>query len=299
MVMISSQLKAEPVEVALTFDDLPWVWENPPEGHANRDLVQDIIRVLAKHQIKGVFAFVNAAKASNPGDKEILDVWVKSGHMLGNHTWNHADLNLVSVRDYTAEIDKNDKFLSLYGDQFIKFFRYPFLHEGQTSEKRLEIRNHLFNSGYRIAQVTVDGGDWQWYGPYARCLAQSNQEKIRWLRESYDSEARENFKAARLMSDFLFKRQIKHIALFHPNAMTAGQLDNVISQWKADGAEFITLQNAVMDPVYDIDPNVVRDEPYLFTNQIRIMRGLANPPEVQSIFRKSAEIEVQLESACR
>jgi hypothetical protein len=40
-------LEACPVEVALTFDDLPFV--ETPEGYSRLKLVEDIVAVLAKH----------------------------------------------------------------------------------------------------------------------------------------------------------------------------------------------------------------------------------------------------------
>ncbi|MCX6125088.1 MAG: polysaccharide deacetylase family protein [Proteobacteria bacterium] len=299
LALFSPSLRAEPVQVAITFDDLPWVWENPPTGYSNKKLIQDIVAVLAKHKIEGVFAFANAAKATNRENRKILDLWVKSGHALGNHTWSHPDLNTIPIDEYLIEIDRNDTFLASYRERYIKFFRYPFLHEGNTQEKRTAVRSYLVREGYRIAQVTIDGNDWAWYAPFARCIVRGNHEKIRWLRESYGSEARENFRAARLLSNFLFKRQIKHIALFHPNVMTVEQLDSVLTQWKADGAQFISLHDASRDPIYEIDPNVVRDSPNVFTNQVRIMRGLANPPEVLEIFRRTEKVEGLLEAACK
>jgi hypothetical protein len=51
-------------------------------------------------------------------------------------------------------------------------------------------------------------------------------------------------------------------------------------------------------PVYDIDPNFVNESPNIFTNQIRRMRGLKNPPEVLKIFLHTEEVEKSLEAIC-
>ena len=114
----------------------------------------------------------------------------------------------------------------------------------------------------------------------------------------YDSEAKENLRAAKLLSQYLFKRSIKHIALMHPNVMTAEQLDTTLTNWTNAGAEFISLHEAMKDPIYDIDPNFVAESPNLFTNQIRHMRGLQNPPEVQKIFKHTEDVEKSLETIC-
>ncbi len=158
--LYSSQIFAEPIQVALTFDDLPYVWDTPPTGYSNKKLIQDLINTLAKHKISGAFAFVNGGKTSDPASKEILDLWAESGHFFGNHTLNHGDLNLISSTEYISEIATNEEFLRFYGRAFFKYFRYPFLHEGNTQEKRSSIRNYLFSAGCRISQVTIDHNDW-------------------------------------------------------------------------------------------------------------------------------------------
>ena len=298
LIIFSTQLAADPLQIALTFDDLPFVWDSPPNGYSNRKLIQDMIAVLAKHKIPGVFAFVNAGKVRIPSDKKILDLWVQHGHMFGNHTWSHADLNTSTSIDYITDIDRNHDFLLTYGQSFYSYFRYPFLHEGNTQERRTSIRNHLAKSDYRIAQVTIDHNDWEWYRPFSRCLNKNDHAKIKMLREMYDSEAKVNLQVAQMLSQFLFKRSIKHIALMHPNVMTVEQLDTTLTNWTQAGAEFITLREAMKDPVYEINPNFVSESPNLFTNQIRHMRGLKNPPEVLKIFLHTEEIEKKLEKIC-
>ncbi|MFZ4077717.1 MAG: polysaccharide deacetylase family protein [Legionellaceae bacterium] len=297
-VTFSTQLAATPLQIALTFDDLPYIWETPPSGYSNQKLIQDMISVLEKHNVLGVFAFVNGGKVKGPTDKKILDLWVQHGHLIGNHTWGHTDLNTSTPTEYIAEIDQNHDFLVAYGRSFYPYFRYPFLHEGNTHERRAQVRNHLMKADYRIAQVTIDHNDWEWYLPFSRCYSRHAEAKIKTLREMYDSEAMENLKAAQMLSQFLFKRSIKHIALMHPNVMTVEQLDTTLTNWTKAGAEFITLQDAIKDPAYEVDPNIVSESPNLFTDQIRHMRGLKNPPEVLKIFRRTEEIEKSLQKIC-
>jgi peptidoglycan/xylan/chitin deacetylase (PgdA/CDA1 family) len=261
-------------------------------------MIDDIIQVLAKHKIKGVYAFVNAGRIKLPSDKKILDAWVTHGHMLGNHTWLHRDLNESTPQEYVSEINRNDDFLSAYGVSFKRFFRYPFLHEGNNGERRGAVRNHLFNSGYKIAQVTIDHNDWEWYRPFSRCHKRNQLEAIKSLRQWYDSEALQNLKAAEILSKYLFGRSIHHIALMHPNVMTVEQLDSTLTNWANAGAEFISLEEAMADPVYEIDPNIVAESPNLFTNQVRLMRGLKSPPELMEIFQQTEAVEKSLENIC-
>ncbi len=36
------------------------------------------------------------------------------------------------------------------------WFRYPFVHQGDTIEKRRAVRTYLREHGYKIAEVTLD-----------------------------------------------------------------------------------------------------------------------------------------------
>ena len=51
------------------------------------------------------------------------------------------------------------------------WLRYPFLHEGDTLEKRRAVRAWLFAHGYKVAEVSMDFEDYLWNEPYARCMA--------------------------------------------------------------------------------------------------------------------------------
>jgi len=51
-----------------------------------------------------------------------------------------------------------------------KFFRFPFLHEGDSYEKRNAVRQYLHERKYQLAPVTIDSNDWAWTArPSATC----------------------------------------------------------------------------------------------------------------------------------
>ena len=77
-------------------------------------------------------------------------MWRAAGHLLGNHTYSHPNLNDLSISDFKKEIDRNETLLKkLSGKTDWKYFRYPFLCEGATLEKRNGIRAYLNQKGYK------------------------------------------------------------------------------------------------------------------------------------------------------
>ena len=93
-----------------------------------------------------------------------------------NHTYTHLDFTKNSVEDFQREILRNEPALELLmppeqckaADW--RWFRYPYLHEGDTLEKRRAVRAFLRVNGYRIAQTTIDWEDYLWNSAHARCV---------------------------------------------------------------------------------------------------------------------------------
>ena len=104
------------------------------------------------------------------------------------------------------------------------WFRYPFLDEGDTPEKRSQVRKFLAARGYKIAAVTMSFGDYMWNEPYARCVAKNDQGAIATLKSSYLAAADESITRYREMSRKLYGRDISYVLLMHVGALDAEML---------------------------------------------------------------------------
>ena len=183
MLLVALHAIAAAQEVALTFDDLPSHGPLPP-GMTRLDVAKSIIATLKAANAPQVYGFINAVKLEQvPEDMAVLKEWRSAGYMLGNHTYSHMSLNDNTVESFEKDIAKNEPVLqSLMGNEDWHWFRYPFLWEGDTLEKRNEVRAYLKDHGYRVAQVTLDFEDYAWNEPYARCVAKNDQKSIEWLK---------------------------------------------------------------------------------------------------------------------
>jgi peptidoglycan-N-acetylglucosamine deacetylase len=252
---------AEPkLEIALTFDDLP---RNGalPEGVTHVDVARDTVQVLRKHRIPPSFGFINADKLERNADgARALQVWIAAGHPLGNHTYSHLDFTKNSVADFEKEILRNEPVLELLTPAQAKsdwrWFRYPYLHEGDTLEKRRAVREFLRVNGYRIAQTTIDWEDYLWNGAHARCVNKRDSAAIDWLRSSYLSEAERWIRAQRDMSRQVWGRDIKHLALLHLGSFSPHILPDLFALLEREGFRIVTLEQAQSDPIYEADPDI-------------------------------------------
>jgi peptidoglycan/xylan/chitin deacetylase (PgdA/CDA1 family) len=169
-------------QIAITFDDLP-SHGSKPIGETRLEIANSILATLHADHMPPTYGFVNGDKvAADPATIAVLKAWRAAGNPLGSHTWSHMNFNDHTPAEFEADIAKNEPLLeSLMGDQDWHWFRYPFLWEGDTLDKRHAVRAYLFAHGYRIAQVNMDFEDYLWNDPYARCIAKHDDKSIEYL----------------------------------------------------------------------------------------------------------------------
>jgi len=253
-VLLAAFARAEPV--AITFDDLPLNGPLAP-GMTRAGIVKDVLAVLREHRIPEVYGFINAGKLEGDVDgAEALRLWVAGGQRVGNHTYLHTDLTRTTLEPFQQDIRQNEPALALLEPTDAwRWFRYPFLHEGDTLDKRRAIRAYLQGRSYRIAQVTLDYEDYLWNGAYARCAAKGDSKAIEQLRSSYLSVAAQYLDADREMAKTVFGREINHVLLLHLGAFSSTILPDLFDLLRQKGFTFVTLDEAQRDAIYTSDPD--------------------------------------------
>jgi peptidoglycan/xylan/chitin deacetylase (PgdA/CDA1 family) len=273
----------EPLQIALTFDDLPRHGPEVP-GLSRLQIHQKLLAALRKHGAPPAYGFVNARPVeAHPEDHAALQAWLDAGQPLGSHTFSHPDLRKVGLAAYLEDIDRNEPPLrELHPgapDERWKMFRYPYLRESVDLASRDAIRRHLFARGYRIAEVTIDFSDWAYNAPYARCLQSGDARSIEHLKRSYLRAAITHAEWAAAAARQLYGRPIKHVLLLHVGAFDAEVLDELLSRYEKRGVKLIPLEEALADPIYAEDPRNDGDTVGLtFLEQVIESRKAPHPP---------------------
>jgi peptidoglycan-N-acetylglucosamine deacetylase len=244
-------------ELAVTFDDLPVHGPLPP-GVDRLQVAQAIIAALKSAGLPPVYGFVNGAHLSDGADAAaVLPAWRAAGFPLGNHTWSHLNLNGRTAEEFEREVAENEPVLeqAMAGGDW-RWLRYPYLAEGDTPEKRAEVRRFLGRRGYRIAGVTMSFGDYAFNDPYARCMARGDNAALARLETAYLDAAAAEVRRARVMSKAAFGRDIPYVLLMHIGAMDARMLPRLLALYRSEGFSFVTLPQAERDPFYapDVQP---------------------------------------------
>jgi len=240
-----------------------------------------------------VYGFVNGGRGEeDPNSLSVLKTWRAAGQPLGNHTWTHLDLNKESPEEFEAEVSKNEPLLeALMGKEDWHWLRYPYLHEGDTVEKRRAVRAWLFAHGYKIAEVSMDFEDYLWNEPYARCVAKHDEKSIQKLHDSYLAVADQYYSAFRELSQLIYGRDVKYVLLMHVGAFDARMLPELLKLYRAKGVRFISLQDAMSDPAYQDDPDIGEPTAGAFLELMLQKKKLKFPP--------NSKPYKELEAMCR
>ena len=239
--------------VAFTFDDGPQLSETPRLSAQQRN--QAILDTLARRKVQAAL-FVTAGNGANrPEGYALAKAWGQAGHALGNHTMTHPDLHgaKVTLAQYQQEILDCDAIVrTLPGYQ--KWFRYTYLREGNTPEKRDGMRAFLQQQGYRNAYVSLDTSDWRFDDKLRDMLGKNPQADLAPLKQLYLAHVKQRALAYRALSQQLQGRDIAQVLLLHHNLVNALWLDDIIGQFNDMGWTITTPAAAFADPVYQLAP---------------------------------------------
>ena len=292
--LIVSGARAKPTkEVAITIDDLPKHGDLPP-GMTRLEVARRMIATLRAKDVPTVYGFMNVKRAEGDATKDaVLHAWIDAGNLLGNHTYNHMDLSANTAEQFEADIAANEPALqALMGEKNWHWFRYPFLHEGETLEKRRAVRKYLEEHGYRVAQVTLDFEDYAWNNPYARCAAKKDAAAVGWLKASYLGTAKEYVELHEKLAEQVYGRDIKHVLLLHIGAFDSIMLPDLLDLLREQGFKFVTLEEAESDAAYQRDPDAALRYGGTLLEQFMDSQHLQYPPHADKPMDK-------LNSICR
>ena len=239
--------------VAFTFDDGPRLEETPLMSPQQRN--QAMLDALAAHKVSAALFVTCDFGATKPAGYALAKAWGDAGHALGNHTMTHLDLaaKTVTLAQYQQEILDCDRITSTLPG-YRKWFRFTYLREGDTPEKRDGMRAFLKRHGYRNGYVSLDTSDWRLDEKLNQVLRANPKADIAPIKQAYLAHVKQRAIAYRDLSRKLEGRDIPQVLLQHHNLLNALWLKDVIQQFVDMGWTIVTPAQAFADPVYQLPP---------------------------------------------
>jgi peptidoglycan/xylan/chitin deacetylase (PgdA/CDA1 family) len=198
------------------------------------------------------------------------------------------DLHTNSVEAFEQETLANEKTLQAsMGRSDWHWFRYPYLREGETADKRHAVAAFLKDQGYRVAEVTLSFDDYAYNDPYARCLAAKDSAGVERLKESYASRAAAELSRGREEAKRLYGHDIGHVMLLHVGAFQMVMLPRLMQLIEQHGFDLVTLPEAQADPAYSApEADVPTDGSATLLERTRMARGKPPSPSTDDTFAR-------------
>jgi peptidoglycan/xylan/chitin deacetylase (PgdA/CDA1 family) len=246
-------------EIAITFDDAP---TNDTATFTGEERTMRLIAALKAAGIEQA-AFFCVPRGKPAAELTRLSAYAAAGHIIANHSNTHRDLRSLPADEYLADIAAADAALKGFAN-FRPWFRFPFLAEGDTREKRDAVRAGLRAMNYAQGYVTVDNYDW-----YLNTLANNakkagqsvDQAALRDLYVEVLTEAVEFYDAIAVKT---LGRSPRHVLLLHENDLAALFVGDLVAELRKRGWTIIRADAAYADPIAGIEPDT------LFLNQGRV-----------------------------
>ena len=241
-------------ELAITMDDPK---PDTMVGMSGDDINRRILDALDRAKLKAAL-FVTGMRIDKPAGPPLIAAWDAAGHMIGNHTYTHRNYgsDRIPYDDFSADFLKDEPLIRNYR-HFTRMFRYPFLKEGDTVEKRDRFRALLRQKGYRVGHVTIDASDWYVDQRMRARLEKDPKAGTSAYRDYYLEHIRDRARYYRQLARDVVGREIRHTLLIHHSPLNALHLGDLLASLKADGWKLVDAADAFRDPVFRREPKTL------------------------------------------
>jgi peptidoglycan-N-acetylglucosamine deacetylase len=233
--------------LAITIDD-PQVAGGPLLDPGER--MARLLETLRLHHLRSML-FVCGKRVDNEAGARLLDAWSGDGHLLGNHSYSHLNLNdhRVDVAAYQADIVAGEKVIA-GRSAFRRVFRYPMLKEGASAGTRDRVRAFLAARGYEVGHVTIDTADWYLDQRLRERLRKNRTADLEAYRRHYLGHLGERVHFYASLAEELLGGAIPHVLLLHQNLLNALFLGDALRKFASEGWTLIDAEEAFAHPVY-------------------------------------------------
>ncbi|MEO8295340.1 MAG: polysaccharide deacetylase family protein [Gemmatimonadota bacterium] len=242
--------------VALTFDDIP-LGQGQPGTRCDADKLLAVSRRITEALVANSApsaAFITTGNVCDeirdPVLGQVIRIWAQAGAVIGNHGHRHLSLSRTPIDIYQADLIHADSLIRQLGGHKPRYFRHPFLHAGADTGTMHAMDRWLEEQHYTVGIVTVDNNEWVYARAYTMALGRGDSTMMRRLVSAYLEHMDKAFAFAESMSVRVIGEEIPQIVLLHANEINRDHIGKVLSVIKARGYSFISLDEALADPVY-------------------------------------------------
>jgi len=235
--------------------DDPNAADTPHYSHEQRN--RFILEQLAARRVQ-VMLFVCGKRIDSAQGARLLSEFNAAGHLLANHSYSHGNYDDPAKSDQTLALDiAQCEALIAHLPGFRRRFRFPFLKEGETLQKRDALRDVLRMRGYANGRVTIDTSDWAYDDRLVARLTADPTIELAPFRAAYLSHMLDRSRYYERLASAVTGHSIAHTLLLHHNLLNALFLGDLIDALKHEGFRIVAPEEAFADPVFTLQPATI------------------------------------------
>lgn len=241
-------------QVAITMDDIDMNNSDTPKLSIDeRNLA--ILDALRRHSGLKAALFVCGMRVDNENGRNHLRAWDKDGHIIANHSYSHFYYPNTEFDKFTQDVLRGEAIIK-DSSNFQKLFRFPYLKEGDTLEKRNKMRAFLQTHGYNMGYVTIDTSEWVIDSRLRDRLKKQPNADLSSYRNFYLEHMWDRAMFYDNLARKVLGRPVKHTLLIHHNLVSALFLGDLLRMFDRKGWKLIDAKEAFTDPVFSAAPNI-------------------------------------------
>jgi beta-lactamase regulating signal transducer with metallopeptidase domain len=259
---VNAQKNAKDKKLAVGFVSLPPVdrsGDPPKDADATARL---IIAKLAQYKVPAI-GFVNGERISD-GDKfypvraNIVRMWRDAGLEVGIGNYKHVGFYDTPYDEYVAGVEKNEgvtKKLLAEKDLPLRFFSYPYLNTGKSTDDKMRFEKWLKDQGLRSIPYTIDNSEWMYSYAYDMARVNNDTGTMNEVRIGFIKYMDQMFDHYEAYSQEMFGRQIAQTMVLTPSRLVADSADDLFAMIEKRGYKFVSMDDALKDPAYETPEN--------------------------------------------
>jgi len=225
----------KPKLLALTFDDGPDAQWTPK-----------ILDILKQKNVPATFFVIGENALTHPF---LLKRILAQGGEIGNHSYTHPNLALVSQRGAHIEINATQRLVEAWTGRSMRLFRAPYFGDAEpTTNDELEPALLAQNSGYAIVGLHIDTEDWQ--RPGVQAIIDNTIAQV----QAFDPQLNDT------ADDPPGQRKTGNIILLHDSggdrAQTVAALPVIIDRLRSMGYKFVPVSELAGLKPEQVNPEI-------------------------------------------
>jgi peptidoglycan/xylan/chitin deacetylase (PgdA/CDA1 family) len=269
----------EGMEIALTINRMlpakvdPETQESNWCDHENtRENFDKLVAALKQNEMPPTVDFI-IGHALLP---ETQQGWLESGNLLGNMTFSRKKPKKGTAEEFIQSIELNEQALApilANHPKGKKYFRFPGLTLTSEPQKLAQINSYLKQKGYVVVPATIDSRDEVFSQNYCAALARADQSCTNLIKTTFKSVLLDRTLRAREAARRIAGHDVKHILMIEANQLTCDTLGELLAWYKALGARFISIDEALGDQFYAGDNVTAKAKEIIYEAERALLVG--------------------------